>query len=69
MNSTITSAQHQQDVELVLLGIDKHWVKKNGQWMDKSLVIEDKQEISENTLEYTPSPRWWQFWRKDSLEN
>jgi hypothetical protein len=69
MNSTITSAPNQQNVELVLLGIDKHWVRKNGQWIDKNLIEEEKQEISESPQPFAPTHHWWQFWKKDSVEN
>ena len=50
-----------QEVVLILLGIEKQWVrsKKNG-WVDKA-----KRELKNlsTDLEVMSSKRWWQFWK------
>ena len=50
-----------QEVVLILLGIEKQWVrsKKNG-WVDKS-----KRELKNlsTDLEVMSSKQWWQFWK------
>ena len=53
------------NIELVLLGIDKVWVKaKNGQWRIKKEVVNDHSNNTEN-FELEDAPRkWWKFWKK-----
>lgn len=56
------TAQH-SNVELVLIGIDKVWVRaKNGQWRDKKeLVQSDLAETDPQTESI--AKKWWQFWK------
>ena len=61
-NETIQSKNSaKQEVVLILLGIEKQWVrsKKNG-WVDKSKVELKK---SSPDLKTTESKPWWQFWK------
>jgi hypothetical protein len=52
------------NVELILPGIDKKWVRANGSWMDKSKlpVIQSTSFPTAMETEHTPS-HWWQFWK------
>jgi hypothetical protein len=60
--------QKSKDTELVLLGIDKVWIKtENGHWRDKAEVELERQQMLMKVNEpeiSEKSPRsWWQFWK------
>ena len=65
----MTSEEYEQPtpsnegVELVLLGIDKKWVRsKNGEWNDKDKISADA--IPPTNLESTSKQsKWWKFWK------
>ena len=62
-NQAITGKS--DSIELVLLGIDKVWVRaKNGQWrVKKNEVIEHTHSNEDVDLDHT-SRKWWKFWKK-----
>jgi len=52
-----------QQVVLILLGIDKKWVRseKNG-WVDKAILDKTNNALSTDSSEMLIK-RWWQFWK------
>ena len=57
------AAQGSGKVELTLMGIDKKWVRSNGEWRDKSEL--DIKPVEMNVFEPAESSKkWWKFWSK-----
>lgn len=64
METNGNSTAHHQ-VELMLPGIDKVWVRSKGQWVDKESlkqVIEPTNQTEQ--IEVVPHEKksWWKFW-------
>ena len=52
------------DVELTLPGIDKVWVRNNGQWRDKSELAVKAVEVTVHEPVVEKKSRGWKFWKK-----
>lgn len=64
MNNEIITRKS-DSIELVLLGIDKVWVKaKNGQWRVKKEAVKEQSNNAENFELEDTSRKWWKFWKK-----
>ena len=53
--------------ELVLLGIEKVWVKTKNGWVDKAKLVRPAKKVTNDLAEDNStldhSPKWWQFWK------
>jgi hypothetical protein len=63
MNATMNDSNSTREkVILVLLGIEKKWVRSDqGQWTE---YIESKHELTNHEEPITKTKKWWQFWKK-----
>lgn len=57
-----------EGVELNLPGIDKTWVRSNGEWRDKSTLNTKPAEVTFHDdgedFETGSSSKWWKFWSR-----
>lgn len=59
---------NKEGVELNLPGIDRTWVRWNGEWRDKSTLNAKPNEMTIHDVgedfESGSSSKWWKFWSK-----
>jgi len=66
-DKNLQSTEVQSSSELVLLGIEKVWVKTKNGWVDKAKLELHTQPVTTEIQEdnFTPerTRKWWQFWK------
>ncbi|NRA13283.1 MAG: hypothetical protein HRT57_15155 [Crocinitomicaceae bacterium] len=58
------AANNSNGVELTLPGINKTWVRSNGEWRDKAEVEVKPVEMLVHDEDEGTSKKWWKFWKK-----
>ncbi|PWL24244.1 MAG: hypothetical protein DCO96_14685 [Fluviicola sp. XM-24bin1] len=64
-NNVNTTVSKKHKVVLTLLGIDKEWVRFNGQWVDLATLPTDTEKSDYELNDSDSSTRkWWKFWSR-----
>jgi len=64
-NDAIVTTSVKRQVVLRLLGIDKEWVRSNGQWVDVATLKTSTSSSNQELHDFEePTRKWWKFWSR-----